>query len=558
MADRHNFKRPKKHFKLSTVDGFITPERFKKPSSFDFDRTVNDSSFDGDAITLDNFNRPSGYYPTVPSVTGAEPQVPLLSDKPRQRIGTDLPTKTEQRRRFRFFRRKSWLQFFKRAALAMLAVIVITAGYLGWKIYKDTAKVFHGGILGIFKTTKLKGEDQGRVTILLAGNSADDPGHNGASLTDSILLISIDTKNNSGFLLSIPRDLWVNYVSDDCSFGNSGKINAVYECGQETKFSQSGYPSGGMGLLEKQVSQDFGVTINYYALIDYTALKDAVNAVGGINFTVKSDDPRGIYDPSIDYTTKKALVKLSNGTHVLNGQQALDLARARGDAYGSYGFPQADFNRTQNQRQMLIALKDKALSAGVLANPAKISSLFDAVGNHVQTDFRTDEIRRLHDIAQKVSDSSIRSIGLNDKNVNLLRSANFSNVSALIPSAGEGNYSQIKAFVKRLTSNDPVVKEGATAVVLNGSNVNGLARQETNALADKGISVQTTATAAKTVSGTIIIDMNTNKTATKAYLEQKYHVTATTDISVYPAAKSYDADFVIILGAAVSHGAGAQ
>jgi LCP family protein required for cell wall assembly len=87
-----------------------------------------------------------------------------------------------------------------------------------------------------------------------------------------------------------------------------------------------------MGLLEETVNQYLGITTNYYAVIDYTAFRDSVDAIGGIDFTVNSSDPRGIYDPSIDWTTKGPLVKLSNGVHHLNGEQALDLARARGDA----------------------------------------------------------------------------------------------------------------------------------------------------------------------------------------------------------------------------------
>src|SRR5258708_30037544 len=108
-----------------------------------------------------------------------------------------------------------------------------------------------------------------------------------------------------------------------------------------------------MGLLAEVIQQNLGIKTNYYALINYNALKDGVNAVGGIGVNIQSSDPRGLYDPSIDWSTHGPLVKLKNGVQHLNGEQALDLARARGDAYGSYGFARSDFDRTQNQRMMM-------------------------------------------------------------------------------------------------------------------------------------------------------------------------------------------------------------
>src|SRR5581483_1704119 len=149
------------------------------------------------------------------------------------------------------------------------------------------------------------------------------------------MLLSINTKNNTAWMLSIPRDLWVNIPNHGYN-----KINAVYEFGQNDNFSENGYPNGGMGELEKIVSQKLAIPIDYYALINYTAFKQSVDAVGGVSINIQSHDPRGLFDA---YTH----LKLPNGNVTLNGQQALDLARARGDnAAGdiSYGFPQSDFD----------------------------------------------------------------------------------------------------------------------------------------------------------------------------------------------------------------------
>jgi len=446
-------------------------------------------------------------------------------------------------------RRKRIVRGIKRTLLGLLILALLVGGFLGWKFQHNISKVFHGNIFSLLHTTKLKGEDQGRVTILLAGNSADDVGHNGGQLTDSIMLISIDTVHNAGYLMSIPRDLWVNFGTTDCSLGNSGKINAVYECGQETKFSQSNYPNGGMGLLEKVVNQDFGVNINYYALINYSALRDSVNAIGGVNFTVNVTDGCGkLYDGNRDYTTHGPLVNLTNGSHALIGQQALDLARARGDPpYPSCGFERGDFTRTQNQRQLLLNLKSKILSLGTLSNPAKISSLLDAIGNNVQTDFHVDEIKRLYDLNKKIPNSGLQSIGLADDNVNLVRTGEVGNQSVVIPTAGISNFSQIRSYISKVNSNDPLVKEGATATVLNGSDVAGFASKTATSLTNRGLVVKTVGDT-KLHQKTVVVILNPKKTATKSFLEKKFNVTATTNTTANPEAKYYSTDFVIILG----------
>lgn len=347
-------------------------------------------------------------------------------------------------------KKRNWKRIAKRTSITLLIVILLGGGWVGWKFVSNSAKVFGwGNLFGLFEHTKLKGEDQGRVNILLAGNSADDPGHNGANLTDSIMIMSLDTNNNTAFLLSVPRDLYVNIPGHGYA-----KINETYQDGQTDNFNESGYASGGMGLLEKVISQNFGVTSDYYALVNYTALRDAVNAVGGVDINVQSSDPRGLYDPSKDLQTGQALVNLSNGVHTLNGQQALDLARARGDSYRSYGYALSDFTRTQNQRQILIAIKNKATASSTLSNPIKLGQLFDSFGNNINTDMSLGEAKRFYTLMKKTPSADIASASLNDgKNVVLLKSyTNKYGQSTLIPAAGIDDYSAIQAYVQSLMS----------------------------------------------------------------------------------------------------------
>lgn len=344
---------------------------------------------------------------------------------------------------------RKWKKILKRILITLAILLALTGLFLGWKFAANIIKVFGwGGLKDIFSNQKLKGEDEGRVNILLAGNSADDPGHGGADLTDSIMLVSLNTKDKTGYILSIPRDLYV-----DIPGHGYAKINEAYPKGKADKFSESGYPEGGMGLLEKVVSQNFGTEIHYYGLVNYTALKQAVDAVGGINVTIASTDPRGLYDPSPDLRNgRRPLVDLPNGPVTLDGTAALNLARARGNSSRSYGYANSDFTRTEHQRKILLGLKDKASSLGTLSNPIKISELLDSFGSNVSTDFKTGELRRLYNLSKEIPSDKIASVSLNSANgKNLLMSYTTRNrQSALVPAAGIDDYSQIQAFIAGL------------------------------------------------------------------------------------------------------------
>jgi LCP family protein required for cell wall assembly len=548
-----------------SIDGFTPRPTSARPIGFDMTRARSlpklgsqpapkpslkpikqPDSFPSVGMTL------SSYTPSTPvAETGIgggaaafdEPfdQAPPMGRKERKKFkrgsaaGSDTPKK--QRR---------WLRFTKKRLLLLLALLILLpVAWFGYKIVHNFSKVFNGNVLSVLSTTKLKGEDQGRVNILLAGNSADDVGHEGGQLTDSIMIISIDTKDNTAFLLSVPRDLWVN-IPD---YGHA-KINEAYVDGEDEKFSQSGYFPGGMGLLQQVIQENFGITLNYYGLVNYNAFRDMVNAVGGINFTVKSTDKRGLYDPSVDYVTHGPLVKLTNGVHALNGEQALDLARARGDAYGSYGFPGSDFDRTAHQREELLALRAKATSTGVLANPVKVSSLLDAIGNNIKTNFTLGEVRRLYSITKPISSANIQSVSLNSVDgVNLL--TNYSSPagqSALTPAAGLDDFTDIQTLVTRLTSSNPVVREGASVEVLNATDTSGLATKNMTTLTGKGLTSAGVADAATNQAKTTIIDLSTTPhPATKALLMKQYGVTSVTTTDPYKGA--YNADFIVVIGA---------
>ena len=466
-------------------------------------------------------------------VTGSRRQA--AAAPPRAKRGSKV--KKPLRKRFAF-----------KAGIVVVLLLLGVGGFIGTKAITNLDRVFHGNVISdataAFNSTPLKGESTGRVNILLAGDSSDDPGHQGAQLTDSILLLSVDTKNHSAFMLSIPRDLWV-YIPGLSEWEKINSANSV------TNFSQSGYPSGGMGQLSEIVQTDFNIPVDYYGLMDYGAFKDSVDAVGGVTITINSPDPRGLYDPNTN-------LKLPNGSVTLNGQEALNLARARGDGYGSYGFPDSDFDRTEHQRQLFEAVAEKAKTLGVLANPVKVSDLISTLGNNFQTNLSLQNVLRLIQISKGINLNSVQSYAFSSTLTGgsdpLLTTYTdpTSGEEALVPTAGIGNYGQIQQYYQQLTSNNPIAREAPSVVVLNGSDVDGLAAEQRSALQNKDFNVSAIATASTEYPGTMIVNnAGTSKPNSLKALQQLYPgstVTSDTGSAEAEEAQGYTADFVVILG----------
>jgi len=319
-----------------------------------------------------------------------------------------------------------------------LVSIIFLAAWDAKNLTAASQKIFgSGSIFDLLSTSGVKTTENGRTNILLIGYSVDDPGHPAATLTDSIILLSLRGSDKSGYMLSIPRDLYVNIP------GNGyGKINEAYR-------------DGGVPLLEKIVSQDLGQPINYYALIDYAAVRQTVDAVGGITVNIQSRDPRGLFDPNISPADGGPL-KLSNGAHKLDGQTALNLTRARGDpcscGQAAYGFALSDFDRTQNQRQVLTAIKDK-LNWKLVLTPWKNGEILQAASSNVKTDIKATEIRALFATFNSIPSSKLQSLSLRDLNGTnyLMGYTTLYGQSALIPADGLNDYSSIQNVLSQLS-----------------------------------------------------------------------------------------------------------
>lgn len=453
----------------------------------------------------------------------------------------DKPTKKKRR-----ITKKGLKRFF----IAVAIILVLVGGYLAIKAFIAGSKIFGGNLFDAFSQSQpLKEDENGRSNILIFGTSEDDPNkHDGAALTDSIMIVSLDQTKKVAAITSVPRDLWVNY-GNDCKFGYQGKINAIYACADPNKKTGEYSPKGASALREK-VGEVYGLDIQYSVFVGYRAVQQAVDAVGGIDVVIESKDPRGILDRNFDWECnyKCYYVKYPNGPAHLDGKHALALARARNDA-GGYGLSRGNFDREVNQQKILVALRNKAASAGTLANPVAASKLIDSLGDNIRTTFVSGEIKTLIALAKVINDKKIDRFGLADQDPGLLTTGMVSGQSVVKPTAGLFEYSEIHTYITKRLNQDEATKENARVVVLNGSGRTGAAKEMKDKLLAKGFNVTSVGDA--TVSqeygkASIYKVSSTKQPATTAKLKKTLKTTVKTQ--ALPYGMTADADFVVIVG----------
>lgn len=355
---------------------------------------------------------------------------------------------------------------FRNFAIAVLAILVISAG--GLAIWGNSLiSKLTGGNAGLFEAigaigsnVDLKTDANGRTNVLIFGTSGfdmegtdGDSTHDGAQLTDSIMLLSVDQETNDIAIVSLPRDL---YVGNTCT--STGKVNEVYYCSNLYGDDEE----GGATALQNTISEIFDVDIQYWVHVNWGALMELVDGIGGITVTLDEDiedDWTGTY------------IKAGEPTD-LDGWHAVALARAR------HGTTAGDFTRGNSQQKILAAVQKKVMEGGL--DLSTVLKLVDVIGDNVRMNFSLEEIKTVFYVAKETSMDSVRQIPLIDyaNNIYYLSTAMMNGISYVVPSAGTRNYSEIQDYVHQLISSNPAVREDANILVLNGSNINGLAAVE--------------------------------------------------------------------------------
>ncbi len=189
-------------------------------------------------------------------------------------------------------------------------------------------------------------KEDGAINILLIGNDSRENGEDGRS--DAMILITIGSETKNIYMTSLLRDMYVEIPGHQ---GN--RLNAAYSY-------------GGAELLMETIEQNFDITVNRYVLVNFEAFASLVDAVGGVNLELTTEEIEYVNGYLWEYNiltnrpdgTDNMDTNISGMVH-LNGPQALAYSRNR--------YLGTDFGRTERQRKVLTEVI-KNLPRGVVTN----------------------------------------------------------------------------------------------------------------------------------------------------------------------------------------------
>lgn len=253
-------------------------------------------------------------------------------------------------------------------------------------------------------------QEKNRYDVLILGvRGKDDP--DGGSLADAIMLFSIDKTTNQSTLVSIPRDLYVQF--DD---KHSDKLNAAYVY---------------LGLkgTERLVSKITGVYVDNSIVFDFSSFKKIVDDLGGIDIFLEH--------PFEETTQWGYVFQLPAGLNHLDGENALYYVRSR--------YSTSDFDRARRQQQVMFAIKNKIVQLDLMSNPTRALSLISTLKRHIHTDIDILDIRNLIALGQQVDQGKIQRHVISTIDY-LYESRAASGAYVLLPQGD--NFERLKLFFK--------------------------------------------------------------------------------------------------------------
>jgi LCP family protein required for cell wall assembly len=252
--------------------------------------------------------------------------------------------------------------------LILIALMIITAGSYAFYLFKQSEKAANKAFdkNNTREKSELRQEKveplKDNISILFVGIDDSKAREQGSdhSRSDALMLATLNNKDKSVKLLSIPRDsyVYIPYV------------------GHEDKITHA-HAYGGTQATIDTVENLLNVPVDYYFRVNFDAFIDIVDALGGIEVDVPYELPE------LDENDKRT-VNLKPGKQVVNGREALALARTR--------HQDNDIKRGERQQMILEAILKKASSVSSLT---KYDDILEAVGNNMKTNMTFNEMKSL-------------------------------------------------------------------------------------------------------------------------------------------------------------------
>ncbi len=272
-----------------------------------------------------------------------------------------------------------------RLVVAGALILLVVGAILLWqRVSAFNERVSTAPTLSTALFGPLGGSDRVNVAMFGYGGEAQP---SGSYLSDSINILSIDPASRTTTIVPVPRDLWVEGLSQ---MPDNGKVNEAFALG----WRKGGVDEAGKAAAAV-LSRVTGLRIDHWLAIDFNGFREMVDAVGGVTI----DNPTGF-----KYTKNEVDFAAGNwnggsyrkGTLHLDGTQALLYARAR---YTSVPAESSDFARSVRQQRIMAALRSK-LGAGGLGSLGPGLSLMDALQGRLKTDLSAVDLFLLSDHLQ--------------------------------------------------------------------------------------------------------------------------------------------------------------
>jgi LCP family protein required for cell wall assembly len=287
-------------------------------------------------------------------------------------------------------------------------------------------------------------QDIPRVNLLLLGSDAG-PDRTGIR-TDSMMVVSIDTRTGNSTLIGLPRNL------QNVPFPSDSPLHAIwpngFNCPQECLLNAvwheadtnhpglfKGVKNPGLTTLRGVVSEVTGLRIDNYAVIDLAGFEALVDAMGGVDVNVPRAIPIGGGDNQLTGGKNPISGYIQPGKQHLNGYEALWFSRSR---TGS-----DDYDRMKRQRCMVGNLVGQVNPVQLLS---KYPQLAAVAQKNISTDVGQDQLRAWVMLVERMQKGKIKSLPF---------------TSAVI-SPGNPDFAKIRALVQAAINPPPPAPAAAS------------------------------------------------------------------------------------------------
>ncbi|QWB23080.1 MULTISPECIES: LCP family protein [Streptomyces] len=291
--------------------------------------------------------------------------------------GTTGPRHRAKGRRRKPRKRHKGMMIMAWTAAGIVVLGGTGAGYVYFKLNGNLKSVDIDQALGTDRPEKA---DNGSENILVLGSDTRAGGNkklgggsdDGSARSDTAMIVHVNKGHKKASVVSIPRDTLIDRPS--CTDTKGEK----YPAANSVMFN-SAYSTGGAACAVKTVESITDLRMDHYLEVDFAGFQTLIDDLGGVEVTTtkRIDDP-------------DSHLKLSAGTHRLDGEQALGLVRTRhGVGDGS------DLGRIQLQQAFIKALLNQVKDVGVFSNPKKLYDLAQTATKTVTTDSELGSVNKL-------------------------------------------------------------------------------------------------------------------------------------------------------------------